>query len=100
MGDANPGSTAPSGGVAQRGRGEAPPCHWLQPAQVEVHVSSRPRGPGVGSAGVQPRWGEGGGGKGVTAEEGVPGNRQHVPGVMPCSWRRVGLPFSSVDQGC
>ena len=47
MGDANPGSTAPSGGVAQRGRGEAPPCHWLQPAQVEVHVSSWPRGRGV-----------------------------------------------------
>ena len=60
------------------------PCE--QPAQ----------GPRAGRAGAQPRWGEGGGGKGVTAEEGVPGNRQHVPGAMPCSWRRVGPPLSSV----
>lgn len=36
--------------------------------------------------------GEGGGGKGVKAEEGVPGNRLHMPGLLPCSWRRVGPP--------
>lgn len=86
------GSGAPSRGRGTRGRGEreAPPCHWLQPGPLEVHVSRRPTGRRAPRAGAQRGWGEGGDGEEVKAGEGVPGNRQQMPGEVPCSWRRVG----------
>lgn len=67
-----------------------------------------PTGPRVvcpRSAGAQRGCGEGGGGKRVKAEEGVPESKQHMPGAVPCSWRRVGPPggpprLSPVVGGC
>lgn len=102
------GCPASSRGRAARGRGEREACfcHWWRRGHAEAHVSGRLKGPPAAAGARRRRQGRGvgGGGEGVKAEEGVPANRPHRPGAVPCSWRRVGPPggplCSPVRGGC
>ena len=106
------GSSSPSRGCGSKGawRTRGPFCNWWRLGRVEHHVTSGLEGPRAyglrarGSRRAQLGWDVGGGGEGVKAEEGVSANRQHMPGVVPCSWRRVGPPggplLSPVSGGC
>lgn len=106
------GSISPSRGCGSKGawRTRGPFCNWWRQGRVKPHVTSGLEGPRAYGlwAGARRRaqlgWDVGGGGKGVKAEEGVSANRQHMPGVVPCSWRRVGPPggplLSPVRGGC
>lgn len=89
---ASRGSSRPFDGAGRRGawraRGPALPLAAAGPCGGP---RERPaRGPGRAGAGAQRGRSEGGGGTGAKAEEGVPGNGPHMPGVVPRSWRRVG----------
>lgn len=89
----------PSRGRGTRGAGRSrgPALLLAALGHAEAHVSRLPAGP---RAGARRRPVEGGGGKRVNAEEGVPGNSQHKLGAVPRSCLRVGPPLSLADESC